>query len=499
MHAASPSLHVSGNQLRDAAGAAVQLRGVNRSGTEYACIQGWGIFDGPSDAASVQAIASWHVNAVRIPLNEDCWLGINGAPATYSGANYVNAIAAYTSLLNSYGIDAELSLMWAAPGTYQATSQPGAPDEDHAPAFWSSLAATFKADPGVILAPWGETTVDWGCFRDGGICEATYGASSTAYDTAGMKQAVTVMRQAGYAGPIAIPCIDYANDCADASGSWLTYKPSDPDNQLIAEAHVYGKNTCDTTSCFDATMASVTQQVPMIWGETGETYDASDCGSGYISTFLPWADAHGVGYLAWTWDTWGSCLALVADYTGTPLNAYAVWVQSHYAARAASNPIVTRPDPIGAFGLAAAAEASAPPSRRPAAPPAAAGIGGTASVVSVGEGQPVGSQVVEEHSLPAQQRVMQPGGHLRPPQVTGRRNRSALDESFDPAPHTVRNLSIAVQIAKLHVLHQLLERLEDSFILLATPPPFASANMLVVDGVACNIEGHVSALRCSVR
>ena len=74
-------LHVQGNKLVNEAGQAVVLHGVDRSGTEYACIQGWGLFDGPSDAASVQAIARWHVNAVRVPLNEDCWLVARADPA----------------------------------------------------------------------------------------------------------------------------------------------------------------------------------------------------------------------------------------------------------------------------------------------------------------------------------------------------------------------------------------------------------------------------------
>src|SRR3954447_13611703 len=85
-------LHVSGNRLLDASGATVRLHGVNYSGTEYACIQGWGVFDGPSDAAMVKAIASWHSNIVHIGLNEDCILGINGVSTQYSGANYMNAI-----------------------------------------------------------------------------------------------------------------------------------------------------------------------------------------------------------------------------------------------------------------------------------------------------------------------------------------------------------------------------------------------------------------------
>src|SRR5436305_5983091 len=90
---AMTGLHVQGNQIVNGNGQPIRLLGVDRSGTEYACIQGWGIFDGPSDAASIQAITSWHTNAVRVPLNEDCWLGINGAPAAYSGATYQQAIA----------------------------------------------------------------------------------------------------------------------------------------------------------------------------------------------------------------------------------------------------------------------------------------------------------------------------------------------------------------------------------------------------------------------
>ncbi len=84
---AARGLHVSGNRLLDAHGRRLILRGVNRSGSEYACIQGWGIFDGPSTAASVQAMAAWHMNFVRVPLNEDCWLGINGVKRAYGVAD----------------------------------------------------------------------------------------------------------------------------------------------------------------------------------------------------------------------------------------------------------------------------------------------------------------------------------------------------------------------------------------------------------------------------
>src|SRR2546423_4655253 len=101
--APAPAVHVQGNRLVDSAGRPVRLRGVNRSGAEYACAQGWGIFDGPSDSASVSAIAVWRANVVRLPLNETCWLGINGVTPAYAGANYQQAIAGYVGRLKRAG------------------------------------------------------------------------------------------------------------------------------------------------------------------------------------------------------------------------------------------------------------------------------------------------------------------------------------------------------------------------------------------------------------
>src|SRR5438270_12329517 len=97
-------LHVSGNRLLDARNDRLVLNGVNRSGTEYACIQGWGIFDGPSDAASVEAMASWNIDFVRVPLNEDCWLGIGGVKPALGGAAYRRAVVRYVNLLHRYGM-----------------------------------------------------------------------------------------------------------------------------------------------------------------------------------------------------------------------------------------------------------------------------------------------------------------------------------------------------------------------------------------------------------
>jgi hypothetical protein len=330
-----PPLSVQGNRLL-AGGQPIQLRGVNKSGSEYACIHGWGVFDGRSDAGSVRAIASWRVNVVRIPLNEDCWLGINGVPSQSSGPNYQQAIQNYVRVLHQQGLYAEVSLAWLAPGTDVATGLAPILDEDHGPAFWSGVAAAFKDDPAVFFGlqsePFG---VDYGCLRNGHqACSGEVG-----YVAAGMQEALNAVRTAGAANLVAVPGITWSNDLT----GWLASEPTDSLDpaQLVAEAHVYGNNACgaqDAGACLDETIGPVAQQVPVVFGETGETYDESECSAQNMSVILPWADAHNISYLAWAWNTWGDCQSLIASEDGTP-NAsspagtqYASYVRAHLAA-----------------------------------------------------------------------------------------------------------------------------------------------------------------------
>jgi hypothetical protein len=306
----------------DANGQTVHLHGVNYSGTEYTCIQGNGIFDGPSDDTMVAAIASWHSNIVHIGLNEDCILGINGVDAAYSGANYLNAITGFVNRLHAHGLYAEVSLMWAAPGTQKAQDHPPILDADHAGDALKAIANAFKSDPKTIIGLQSEPhNIDWACWKNGG------GSCSVGYTALGMQGALNAVRSTGATNPVTASGIDYANNLTQ----WLANKPSDPLNQLIAENHVYGGNTCYTPSCLTTQDGPVLAQVPIIFGEYGETYDASSCGSSNTAAMIGWADSHGVGYEAWTWDTWGNCSSLISDFNGTPANAYGTWVKNHYA------------------------------------------------------------------------------------------------------------------------------------------------------------------------
>ena len=320
-------VHVAGNLLLDSAGQPVQIRGVNYAGAAFACIQGWGIFGGPTDLAMVQAITSWHANAVRLPLNEDCWLAINGSPAAYSGAVYRQAVINYVNLLNQNGVYAILDLHWNAPGTLQATGQQPMPDLDHAPTFWSQVAATFKGNDRVIFEPYNEpypdgnrdTVAAWTCWRDGGTC------SGVSFQAAGMQTLVDTIRGTGATNVIALGGIEYSN----ALGRWLAYKPTDPLNGLVAAWHVYNFNLCSNVACYDSTVGVVAAQVPVIATEIG----VNNCDATQLNTVMNWLDAHRAGYAAWAWDTWGaacSSIALVLDYAGTP-TTYGQVYKTHLA------------------------------------------------------------------------------------------------------------------------------------------------------------------------
>jgi endoglucanase len=324
----APQLRVSGNKLVDQNGSPVVLHGVDRSGTEYACVQGNGIFDGANDQASITAMKTWGpVNAVRVPLNEACWNAESYVNSAYAGTNYINAIKAYVSLLNSNGMVAILDLHWTD-GAYtgpssgcssaEATCQKPMPDAAEAIPFWTSVANTFKGNDAVIFdlfnEPYasratGSTTTGWQCWENGGTC------SGISYQVAGMQQMVNAVRSTGANNVLMLGGEEYANDLTD----WLQYEPTDPDHDLAASFHSYNFNTCNTQSCWTSEVAPVIAQVPVIAGEIGE----NDCAGTYIDPLTTWLESESTSFLAWAWNADFNCSSgpgLITDYTGTPTN-----------------------------------------------------------------------------------------------------------------------------------------------------------------------------------
>jgi Cellulase (glycosyl hydrolase family 5) len=298
-------------------GKIVTLHGVDISGTQWQCLYGQA-FDSPSNEASIEAMLAWHINAVRIPLNEDCWLGVNGAPTDI--ASYHEEIRDYINALGAHGIYAVLDLHWSAPGS--TLSHLGAgfngsyemADESHAPAFWDSLASYFKNDHAVLFDLFNEPLgISWSCWLNG--CVAPRG-----FQTAGMQQLVDVVRQTGARQPIMVGGLEHAGL---AGQEWLNNRPLDPAHQLVASIHLYGLTSFNR---LDSNIGVVAAQFPVIMGEIGEM----NCADNDLDVLLPWMDEHGVSYLAWAWYV-GGCAAspaLISNYNGTP-TAYGIGYREH--------------------------------------------------------------------------------------------------------------------------------------------------------------------------
>jgi hypothetical protein len=336
-------LHVSGNKLLNASGQQVILRGINRSGGEYACVNGTGVFDGEMDQAAITAMKSWGVNSVRMPLNEACWNGESYVSSQFAGANYQNAIKSEVSLMNSNGLDVILDLHWTD-GAYtgnsagncgshdpaQAFCQKPMPDAAQAIPFWSSVATAFKGNDAVIFDLFNEpfasradnnnSAEGWQCWATGSPC------TGISYPVAGMQQMINAVRGAGANNVIMLGGEEYSNDLT----GWLQNKPTDPDNNLVASWHSYNFNTCSNQSCWTSQVAPVIAQVPVIAGEIGE----NDCAGSYINPLTTWLDSQSTSYLAWAWNADFDCSSgpgLVTDYVpGTPTN-YGAAYKAHLA------------------------------------------------------------------------------------------------------------------------------------------------------------------------
>jgi hypothetical protein len=349
-HAAKKALaiHVKGRHLVNSHGHRVRLLGFNNSGAEYACEQGWGIFDvhsAPNTSVPtnhVTAMASWAgANTVRVPLNEQCWLGIGGVDPQYAGKNYRQAIKTYVHQLTHHGFAVVLDLHLSAPGHELSSNQEEMPDH-HSIAFWTKVAHMFRSDRAVLFDLFNEPWPDdqshsrraWHCWRDGG-CQLTSQNGGAKYTAVGMNRLIRAVRSTGARNVVLAGGLDYASDL----NHWLHYKPHDPDHELAASLHAYNFGGCHSRHCYNAAPKRVSHHVPLVIGEFGPdltvVYPELDAGcpssdsttTSFDSTLFDWAQHHHVSWLAWTWNPWNDCFALVKGFSGHPTSPYGVRVR----------------------------------------------------------------------------------------------------------------------------------------------------------------------------
>ena len=319
--AADPWIGVSGNHLVDRRGDVVRLLGVNRSGAEYECVEGTGIFDGPTDAASIAAMKSWRINAVRVPLNESCWLGDAGLDPARSGLAYRAAVHEYVDALERAGLYVILDLHWAAPRREPAFGLLEMPDAESAPAFWAGLAAEYRTDRGVLFDLYNEPhDVGWSCWAEPCVLQNPWLGS---YQATSLPELLAAVRSTGARQPVLLAGLDWAREMR----GWLAHVPADPAHALVASNHTYDFSACGRL-CRDA-LARIARRYPVVTGELGE----GDCRRRYVNPYMRWADRHGISYLGWTWDAHGrwDCAggpSLISGYDGHPTR-YGVGLRRH--------------------------------------------------------------------------------------------------------------------------------------------------------------------------
>jgi endoglucanase len=350
--AGSLAVRVVGNHFVDGANRSLRLLGFNHAGGEYSCVEGDGFFDTPDGGTPaesvIRAMRSWRgVTAVRVPLNEQCWLGLPAAPGEYAGTAYRSAVRTFVDRLNRAGIVAVLDLHRSAPADAVSEEQEPMPDRDHSPAFWRSVAATFADRPAVVFDlfnepfPYAEpdTARAWSCWRDGG-CTLTSANSGRPYVAAGMNELIAAVRSAGARNVVLAAGINWA----EAMTRWLAYRPTDPLGQLAASFHAYSFNTyCADTACYERDLAPLARAVPLFAGEIGPTLTLGADGiddecprsavreSGFADSTLDWLDAHGASWTAWSWNPWPDCWALVRDFAGDPTPGWGRQIQRRLA------------------------------------------------------------------------------------------------------------------------------------------------------------------------
>jgi len=313
-------LTVTGNRLVDGDGKDVQLLGVNYDGAEYMCVQGRGIFDGPSDDALVDAIAAWKPNVVRVPLNPHCWLGLDGLDPQWSGQAYKDAIVTFVNRLRARNLYVVLEAHWSSTIPGQATKQQPMIDREYGLPFWKSMGETWKDDRGVVFDPYNEPFLDasntngafdgdvWECWRLG----CTVQGNGEQFIAAGYQPLVDEIRDTGAKNVILMGGLDYANDLR----GMIAHLPNDREHAIAASFHVYDFNRCKDEGCWDGEIAKVAETIPVVTLELGQT----DCDRDFVERYMAWADARKIGFLGWTFNP-GDCgkrPSLVTDFDGTP-------------------------------------------------------------------------------------------------------------------------------------------------------------------------------------
>jgi hypothetical protein len=281
-------LRTVGNQIVDANGRKVELRGIQRYGLEADS------YNPNFDANDIAHAKQWGANFIRISLGEERWLaGSCGYDPSYMAK--VDSIVRWVTQL---GMVALLDLHF---NTVTPCSKPGLQEMADAPnaiTFWRQVAARYASDPLVAFdlynEPHGIPDAIW---RNGGLVHQ----GNVTFLAAGMQQLYDAVRGVG------------ASNLVFVSGNqWATKFPGDAlinGHNLVYAVHAYtcpqaSPPSCSSPDPYDPpqllnSWVGPSATVPVVITEFGWP-DRND--GRYITNVINFAHQHGWGWSVFAWD-----------------------------------------------------------------------------------------------------------------------------------------------------------------------------------------------------
>ena len=313
-------LATSGKRIIDlATGAAIILRGVNRSGLEYAGPDEQGFLSGAAISRSeIQSIVQdWGCNIIRLPFNQDFVLrGRDGR----SGEEYQSALDQVIYWASMFGAYTLLDLQWLdANRIYGGNRNFVAPlPNAQSIELWTLLSRRYKDEPAVLFDIFTEPhdRLDDDPFplnKDDGTTYPADQRSVTMAEWQPWAQTLTsVIRAENADSLIFIPGINWAYD--------LRGMPMNLAN-IVYSSHVYSNKGMDWPGAF----GDLSQTSPVFVGEFGGDDTPADLAFG--RRLVEYMRQLGIGWTAWSW--YNDPL-LVSRYAATQFGAI---VRQQLAAR----------------------------------------------------------------------------------------------------------------------------------------------------------------------
>jgi endoglucanase len=243
-----------------------------------------------------QNIAAWGANVVRLPLNQVSWR--NWAP-------YPRTIDTQIQWAHKYGMDVILDLHWSEGPGGEPKQQRMADASSRT--FWQSVAERYKNDGGVLFELYNEPhDVSWDVWKNGGN-------SGDGFTVVGMQQLYQTVRDTGATNLVIIGGLDHAYDLKGIRTHRIT------GNNIVYATHPYDFSNKQPGN-WEADWGFLAATDPVMVTEFGRT--SGDCGTGYYSSLLDYADQKRVHWVAWAWYVSGCAFpSLITNYDGTPSQA----------------------------------------------------------------------------------------------------------------------------------------------------------------------------------